>query len=73
MRILMKQERTKDSARLLAWAVLTMNSQLSSSTGYILRKLFHGGVLRGFSKPLSLRSIGASQAIGWNTSKTWPT
>ena len=60
MRILMKQEHTKDWARLLAWAVLTMNSLRSSSTGYILSKLFHGGVLRGFSKPLSLRSIRAA-------------
>ena len=35
LRILMKQVRTKDWVRLLLWAVLTMNSQGSSSTGYI--------------------------------------
>ena len=39
----MKQARTKDWVRLLPWAVLTMNSQKSSSTGYTPRKLFFGG------------------------------
>ena len=34
LRILMKQERTKDWVRLLPWAVLTMNPQRSSSTGF---------------------------------------
>ena len=43
LRILMKQERTKDWVRLLPWAVLIMNSQRSSSTGYTPHKLFHGG------------------------------
>ena len=33
LKILMKQERTRDWVRLLPWAVLTMNSQQSSSTG----------------------------------------
>ena len=33
LRILMKQEHTKDWVRLLPWAVLTMNSQRRSSTG----------------------------------------
>ena len=33
LRIPMKQERTKDWVRLVPWAVLTMNSQRSSSTG----------------------------------------
>ena len=33
LRILMKQERIKDWVRLVPWAVLTMNSQRSSSTG----------------------------------------
>ena len=41
--ILMKQERTKDEVRLLPWAVLAMNSQESSSTGYTPHKLSHGG------------------------------
>ena len=36
LRILMKQDRTKDWVHLLPWAVLTMNSQESSSTGYYL-------------------------------------
>ena len=43
LRTLMKEERTKDCVRLLPWAVLTMNSQESSSTGYALHELFHGG------------------------------
>ena len=34
LKILMKQEGIKDWVRLLPWAVLTMNSQESSSTGY---------------------------------------
>ena len=42
LRILMKQERTKDRVRLLSWAVITMNSQGSSSTGYTSHKLFQG-------------------------------
>ena len=43
LRILMKQERTKNWVRQLPWAVLTMNSQKSSSTGYTPHELFHGG------------------------------
>ena len=43
LRILMKQERTKDWVRLVPWAVLTMNSQRSSSTGFTPPELFHGG------------------------------
>ena len=43
LRILMKQERTKDWVRLVPWAVLTMNSQRSSSTGFTPHELFHGG------------------------------
>ena len=39
----MKQERTKDWVRLVPWAVLTMNSQRSSSTGSGPQELFHGG------------------------------
>ena len=41
LRNLMKQERTKDWVRLLPWAVLTMNSHESSSTGYTPPELFH--------------------------------
>ena len=43
LRILMKQERTKDWVRLVPWAVLTMKSQRSSSTGFTPHDLFHGG------------------------------
>ena len=39
----MKQERTKDWVCLLPWAVLTMNSQESSSSSYTPHELFHGG------------------------------
>ena len=42
-RILTKQERTKDWVRLVLWAVLTMNSQRSSSTGFNPHELFYGG------------------------------
>ena len=41
LRILMKQERTKDWVLLVPWAVLTMNSQRSSSTGFTPQQLFH--------------------------------
>ena len=43
LRILMKHERTKHWVRLVLWAVLTMNSQRNSSTGFTPNKLFHGG------------------------------
>ena len=43
LRILMKHERTKDWVRLVPSAVLTMNSQPSSSTGFTPHELFHGG------------------------------
>ena len=43
LRILMKHERTNDRVRLLPWAVLTMNSQRSSSTGFTPHELFPGG------------------------------
>ena len=39
----MKEERTKDWVRLVPWAVLTMNSQRSSSTGFSPHELIHGG------------------------------
>ena len=38
LRILMKQECIKDWVRLVPWAVLTMNSQRSSSTGFSPRR-----------------------------------
>ena len=43
LRILMKQDCTKESVRLLPWAVLTINSQDSSSTAFTPHKLFHWG------------------------------
>ena len=43
LRILMKQERTKDRVCLVPWAVWTKNSQRSSSMGFSPHKLFHGG------------------------------
>ena len=43
LRILMRQECTKDWVRLVPWAVLTMNSQRSSSTGFSPHELFDGG------------------------------
>ena len=39
----MNQELTKDRLRLLPWAVLAMNSQESSSTGYTPHELFYRG------------------------------
>ena len=41
--ILMKQEHTKDWVRLVPCAVLTMNSQTSSSTGFTPHEMFHEG------------------------------
>ena len=43
VRIRMNQEHTKDWVRFLPWAVLTMKSQESSSTGYTPHKLFRWG------------------------------
>ena len=43
LRILMKQERTKHWVRLVPWAVLIMNSQRTSSTGFAPHELFRGG------------------------------
>ena len=53
LRILMKQERTKDWVRLLPWAVPTMSSQETSSTGYTSHELFHGGRPAWFFKTSS--------------------
>ena len=50
LRILMKQERTKDWVRLVPRAVLIMNSQRSSSTGFSPHELFHGGRPASFFK-----------------------
>ena len=42
LRILMKEERTKDWVCLLPWGVLTMNSQGSFSAGHTPQELLHG-------------------------------
>ena len=43
LRIPAKQECTKDRVRLVSWAVLTMNSERSSATGFNPHELLHGG------------------------------
>ena len=48
LRILMTEERTKDWVRLLLWAVLTLNSHRSLSTGFSSHKLCHGGQIAWF-------------------------
>ena len=50
LRILMKQEHTKDWVHLVPWAALTMNSQRSSSTGFTPEELSHAGRLAWFFK-----------------------
>ena len=50
LRILTKQERTKNWIRLLPWAVLTVNSQESYSTGYTPHELFLRGRPASFFK-----------------------
>ena len=54
---LMKQERTKDLVRPVPWAVLTMNSQRSSSTGFTPHELFHGGRPAWFFKTPFLKDF----------------
>ena len=73
VRILMKQERTKDWVRLMPWAVLTMNSQRSSFTVSPPASCLIEDNLLGSSKPPSLRNSGALFRIGWNTSSLWLT
>ena len=68
LRILMKQERTKDWVRLLRWAVLTMNSQRISSTGVTPKELFNGGRPAVFFSTPCLRTSRAPLGIGWNKS-----
>ena len=50
LRIPVKQERTKDWVHLVPWAVLTMNSQRSSSTAFTPHELLNGGRPAGFFK-----------------------
>ena len=65
LRILMKQERTKDWVRLLPWAVLTMNPQKSSSTRYTPHELIHGGRPAWFFKTLP------PEGSCWYRGRTW--
>ena len=71
--ILMRQERTKDGGRLLPWAVLTMNSQESSSTGYTPHELFHGGRPAWFFKSPLPEDYKSPVGIGWSIGRTWLT
>ena len=73
LRILMKQERTKDWVRLVPWAVLTIYSQRSFSTGFTPTSCFMEDGLLGSSKPPFLRTSRALWEIGWNTSSPWLT
>ena len=65
LRILMKQERTKDWVRLVPWAVLTVNSHRSSSppTSCLMEDDLFGSSNRPF-----LRTSRAPFGIGCNTS-----
>ena len=69
LRILMKQERTKDWVRLVPWAVLTMNSQRSSPPTNCSMQ----DDLLSSSRPPFLRTSRALGDIGWNTSSLWLT
>ena len=73
LRILMKQEHTKDWVRLLPWAVLTMSSQRRSSTGFTPHGCFMEDDLPCSSKHPFLRTSRAPLGIGWNTSSQWLT
>ena len=73
LRILMKQERTKDWVRLVRWAVLTMNSQRSSSTGFTRHEVFHGGRPAWFFETHSPEDYKSPVGIGCNTSSLWLT
>ena len=68
LRILMKQGRTKAWVRLVPWAVLTVNSQRSSSTGFTPTSCFMEDDLLGSSKPPFLRTSRAPLGIALNTS-----
>ena len=70
LRILMKQERTKDLVRLLPWAVLNMNSHESSSTGYTPHQLFHGGRPAWFFKGPFREDDMSPVGDPWNTGRT---
>ena len=71
LRIVMKQQRTKDCVGLVPRAVLTMNFrgallQVSPPTS-----CFMEDDLLGSSKPPFLRTSRGPLGIGWNTSSLW--
>ena len=57
----------------MPWAVLTRNSQQSSSTGFTPTNCSMEDDLLGSSKPPFLRTSRALWEIGWNTSSLWLT
>ena len=61
----MRQKGTKDWVGLVPWAVLTMNSQRSSPTGFTPHELFHGGRPAWFFKTPFLEDF--KSAVG-----DWP-
>ena len=73
LRILMKQERTKDWVRLVPWAVLTINSQRSFSASFTPTNCSIEDDLLGSSKSPFLATSRALWEIGWNTSSLWLT
>ena len=74
LRIVMKQERTKDWVRLVPWVVLTMNAKQSSSTRVSPpTNCSMEDDLHGSSKPPFLRTSRALWGISWNTSSLWLT
>ena len=66
----MKQERTKDWVRLLPWAVLTMNSQEISSTGYTPRELFYWWRPACFFKTPFPEDYKSPVGVGWSIGRT---
>ena len=73
LRILMKHERTKDWVRLLPSAVLTMNSQQSSSTCYTPHELLHGGRFAWFFKTPFPEDCKSPFGDWLEQKQTWPT
>ena len=59
LRVVIKQQCAKDWVRMLPSAVLTMNSQRSSSTGFTPHVLFQGGCLAWFFKLPFMRTTRA--------------
>ena len=74
LRFQMKQERTKDWVRLVPWAVPTMNSQRSSSSGFTPPETVPWRTTcLVLQIPPLLRTSRSLWEIGWNTSSLWLT